>query len=117
MAKSIEQFVSDYVSANGRGCPKGVIQFVGGFTASDITNAQESGVIESSRGPQGGFFPAGAKPVPQDSTPNTLKSRMVAVLRTLVADSTFDTDTVNTLLAEYDAECVKRSEAKKNAKK
>lgn len=114
MAKtSIETFIADYVNKNGRGCPKGVLQFVGGFTASDIDTAQESGTIESSRGPQGGFFVAGTKPAPQSDVSVTLKSRMVDTLRAIRHGFTVDNREIDILLAEYAAECQKRSDAKR----
>jgi hypothetical protein len=114
MAKvSIEQFIADYVNSNGRGCPKGVIQFVGGFTAGDIDNAVTNGAIEASRGPQGGFFIRGTKPAPQTDVTVTLKGRMVDELRSIVAGNTPSVSTIRDLLREYEQECAKRSEAKR----
>lgn len=114
MAKvSIEKFIADYVLTNGRGCPKGVIQFVGGFTAGDIDNAVTNGAIEASRGPQGGFFIRGTKPAPQSDAPITLKSRMVDSLRNIRNGGIVSNTEIDTLLKEYEAECKKRSDAKR----
>ena len=105
MSKSITQFVSEYVSREGRGCPKGVLIHVGGFKAKDITAMLESGALESGRGSEGGIFVAGTKPTPKDRVSVSLKSRMADFLRT-VNDAT-----ARQLVREYDAELQKRSDS------
>lgn len=110
---SIEQFIANYVNTNGRGCPKGVLQFVGGFTANDIDNAVNGGLIEAARGPQGGFFIRGTKPAPQNDSPVTLKSRLVDTLRTIRGGGVVLPSQIDSLLKEYEQECTKRSMAKR----
>jgi hypothetical protein len=105
---TIVEFVRNYVNENGRGCPKGVILHVGGFKAKDITAALESNVLETSRGSEGGFFPAGEKPAPKGSGEATLKARMVEALRAHANGDEFDRAYSAALVAEYDAEIEKR---------
>ena len=105
MSKSIQQFVSEYVRENGRGCPKGVLIHVGGFKAKDIAAMLESGKLESGRGSEGGIFVAGTKPTPKERVSVSLKSRMADFLRTL------NDPTALALVAEYDAELQKRSDS------
>jgi len=105
MAKSIQQFVSEYVRENGRGCPKGVLIHVGGFKAKDIAAMLDNGTLESGRGSEGGIFVAGTKPVPKERLSVSLKSRMADYLRTLS-----DAQAI-ALVAEYDSELQKRSDS------
>lgn len=65
-------FVREYNEKNdGRGCPKGVMQYTGGFSAKTIKEAHESGALESGRGKEGGSWPAGFKPAPKtDDSPS-----------------------------------------------
>jgi hypothetical protein len=102
---TIVEFVRNYVNENGRGCPKNVVIYVGGFKAKDIVAALEANVLETSRGSEGGLFPAGEKPAPKGDNNPTLKARMVDFLRTL------DDDTAKALVSEYDAEIEKRRQA------
>jgi len=111
MSVSIGSVVREYVSANGRGCPSYVL-LAAGFKAKDIKDAVQFGIIESGRGKEGGLFPAGEKPAAQSSDP-TLKGRMVEVLRTLVNGGTPNMGEVTSILADYDAECQRRSESKR----
>ncbi len=119
MAKvSIVEAIRAYVAENERGCPKGVLLYTHGFSAEDIKTAQQKGEIDSSRGPAGGFFVASdIRPVTNHSSEPTLKGRMVDALRSIRAGNTVSNSDLDTLLSEYDAECKKRSESKKNAKK
>jgi hypothetical protein len=109
----ILSFVQKYVDENDRGCPKGVLLHVGGFKAKDITAALETGALESSRGSEGGLFPKGAKPVPQARVNVTLKSRMVDALTAIASGDTVSPEYAKSLVAEYDAECARRSVAQK----
>lgn len=108
---NILTFVRNYVNENGRGCPKGVLLHVGGFKAKDIALALETNVLETSRGSEGGFFPAGEKPTPKGTGDATLKARMVEALRVIANGDTLDTDYAKGLVAEYDAEIEKRRQA------
>ena len=105
MAKSILSVVREYVRENDRGCPKGVLQHVHGFSAKDIRLALETNQVESGRGSEGGLFPKGEKPAAKERATVTLKSRMVDFLRTL------NDPTAKALCAEYDAEIEKRRDA------
>lgn len=113
MSKALEisKFVRNYVRENGRGCPKGVLQHVGGFKAKDIALALDTNMIESGRGSEGGLFPFGEKPAPKDRVAVTLKSRMVDALRIVADGGTLDADFARGLVAEYDAEIEKRRDA------
>lgn len=103
--------VRKYVNENGRGCPKGVLLHVDGFTAKDIKRAIDNGLLESGRGSEGGLFPMGEKPQPKDRAIVTLKSRMVDALRVVANGDTLDKDFAANLVAEYEAEIEKRREA------
>jgi len=111
MSVSIGSVVREYVSANGRGCPSYVL-LAAGFKQADIKNAIAFGIVESGRGKEGGLFPAGEKPAAQGNDP-TLKGRMVEILRTLASGGTPDVGEVTAILADYDAECQRRSESKR----
>ena len=65
-------FVRNYNEQNaGRGCPKPVMQYVGGFSVKTIKDAHDAGELVSGRGKEGGSWPAGAKPAPKtDATPS-----------------------------------------------
>jgi len=111
MSVSIGSIVREYVAQNNRGCPSYVL-LAQGFKQADIKNAIAFGIVESGRGKEGGLFPAGEKPAAQSSDP-TLKGRMVEVLRTLVNGGTPNMGEVTSILADYDAECQRRSESKR----
>lgn len=102
MENTIEKFVAEYVKANGRGCPKGVLVHVGGFKAKDITALIESGDLEAGRGNEGGLFPKGGKPEPKGDGGESLKSRAFEYLRGI------NDDHARQLVAEYDAMNEKR---------
>ena len=111
MSDSIGSVVRAYVNENGRGCPSYVL-LAAGFKAKDIKDAVAFGIVESGRGKEGGLFPAGEKPAAQSSDP-TLKGRMVNILRALVNGESADMSEVTSILADYDAECQRRSESKR----
>jgi len=112
MANTLVSFVESFVAKNGRGCPKGALQFVGGFSDKEIKAAAMGGEIVSVRGPQGGYYVAGYVPVTGgDKSPTTLKARMADFLRSI------DSDTARSLCADYDAECAKRATVAKNRKR
>jgi len=113
MSKALEisKFVRNYVRENGRGCPKGVLQHVGGFKAKDIALALDTNMIESGRGSEGGLFPFGEKPAPKDRVAVTLKSRMVDALRIVADGGTLDADFARALVNEYESELEKRRDA------
>lgn len=115
MSKALEvsKFVRKYVSENGRGCPKGVLQHVGGFKAKDITLALETNLVEAGRGSEGGLFPYGEKPEAKERASVTLKSRLVDALRIVADGGTLDSDFARSLVNEYEAEIAKRSESQK----
>jgi hypothetical protein len=112
MANTLVKFVESFVAKNGRGCPKGALQFVGGFSDKEIKAAAMGGEIVSVRGPQGGYYVAGYVPVAgADKAPTTLKARMADFLRTL------DSDIAKALVSDYERECAKRASVAKNRKK
>ena len=103
--------VRKYVSENGRGCPKGVLLHVHGFTAKDVKRAIDNGLLESGRGSEGGLFPMGEKPAAKERAIVTLKSRMVDAIRVIADGGTLDADFARGLVNEYEAEIAKRREA------
>lgn len=107
----IVAFVKNYVEANNRGCPKGVLIHVGGFKAKDILETVNAGLLESGRGSEGGLFPIGEKPSPKATVNVTLKSRMVDALRVVATGGTLDATYAATLVAEYEEELKRRSES------
>lgn len=112
MANTLIAFVADFVAKHNRGCPKGALQFVGGFSDKEIKAAALGGEIVSVKGPTGGYYVAGFVPVTgADKSPTTLKARMADFLRSI------DSDTARALCADYDAECAKRAAVAKNRKK
>jgi hypothetical protein len=116
MSKALEvsKAVRKYVNENGRGCPKGVLQHVNGFTAKDIKAALDMQLVESGRGSEGGLFPFGEKPAAKERMAVTLKSRMVDALRIVADGGTLDSDYARNLVSEYEAELAKRSESQKD---
>lgn len=114
MAKSIVEFVAQYVNENDRGCPKGAILYTGGFTAKDIKDAVTAGKLESGRGSEGGFFVAGERPAPKTQE-TTLKGEAFALLRSIslgtVTDTSYVTNLATQLVERYDAECNARRKA------
>lgn len=110
-ALDVVNAVRAYVEENGRGCPKGVLLHVNGFTAKDVKRAIDNGLVETGRGSEGGLFPKGEKPAAKDRAVITLKSRMVDALRVIATGGTLDKDAAATLVAEYEVEIQKRREA------
>jgi len=110
--EGVVAFVRKYNANEGRGCPAGAIEYIGGYGKADIKAAKAAGVIESGKGSEGGFFVAGAKPVAKGITVKaTVKNRMAAFLRDLKSGHTLsagDMFTVESILAEYDAQNAKR---------
>lgn len=112
MSVSIVSVVREYVGNNdGRGCPKYIL-LAQGFSDKDIKQACEFGLLEARRGRDGGLHPAGEAPATVASDP-TLKGRMVAILRALKAGESVNMGEVDSILADYDAECQRRSDAKR----
>lgn len=116
MSKALEisKFVAAYVKENGRGCPKGELQWVGKFNAKDIKHAIAMKLVEAGRGSEGGLFLYGQKPAAKDRASVTLKSRMVDALRIVAGGDTLDSDYAANLIREYEQECEKRSKAQQN---
>lgn len=110
-ALEVAKTVRKYVSENGRGCPKGVLMHVNGFSAKDIKRAVDNNLVESGRGSEGGLFPYGEKPTAKERIAVTLKSRLVDALRVVANGGTLDADFARSLVKEYDAEIEKRRDA------
>lgn len=114
-ASTIEKvvaFVRKFNANEGRGCPSGAIEYVGGFSKAEIKAAKTAGLIESGKGSEGGFYVAGAKPVAKGITVKaTVKNQMAAFLRNLNAGHTVtesDMATVRSILQSYDAQNERR---------
>ena len=115
-------FVREFVAREGRGCPDGALQFVGGFTKKDIKAAKDNGDIVTRKGADGGNFVAGevnivSKAVPRES----LKADMAAFI-TAIANDTGHTDSLrdaaHALIARYNAELqTKKAAAAKRSEK
>ena len=105
-------FVRTFNANENRGCPVGAIEYVGGFSKNEIKAAKTAGMIVSGKGSEGGFYPAGMKPVAKGPVVKaTVKNQMAAFLRSLHTGVTITPDmtsTVSRLLAEYDAQNAKR---------
>lgn len=122
MATSIVDFVRAFNAKEGRGCPVGAIEYVGGFSKKDIAEAKKKGVIVSNKGTHGGFFPAGEVVVTKKvAVKSTLKGDMVAFITAIANDtgaSTATRDAANALVARYNKECAaKKVSASKRASK
>jgi hypothetical protein len=102
-ALEVCKFVREYVSREGRGCPKGVLLHVGGFKAKDVERAIDNGLLESARGSEGGLFPMGERPAPKGSGDTSLKSRLADAVRVIADGGELDRDFARNLVAEYDA--------------
>jgi len=113
-ALDVAKAVREYVNANGRGCPKGVLLHVNGFAAKDIKRALDRGIVESGRGSEGGLFPMGERPAPKDRAVVTLKSRAFDALRVIASGGELDRDFAANLVREYEAEIEKRRESQKD---
>lgn len=82
-----------------------------GFSKADIANAIDEKVLESRRGRTGGIYPFGM--VPEAEKVETLKSQMADALRIIANGGILDTEVAANLISLYEAECQKRSDAKK----
>lgn len=101
-ALDISKAVRDFVAENGRGCPKGHLQYVLHFKVPDINLAVDCNLIEAGRGKEGGYFPAGEKPIPQsDSGSDSLKARMAEFLNAFSKGEEMDPEFAATLYGEY----------------
>lgn len=109
---AIVAFVAKFNKSEGRGCPAGAIEYVGGFSKAEIKAAKASGKLESGKGNEGGFFVAGTKPAAKGPTVKaTVKNQMAAFMRTLkvgYAVTAKDMENVSSILASYDAQNEKR---------
>lgn len=99
-----------FVNEHNRGMETFRLQALG-FTKSDIAEAVEKNILESRRGRTGGIYPFGM--VPEVETAETLKSRMADALRIIASGEKLDIAVAISIIEDYDAECQKRSEAKK----
>jgi hypothetical protein len=119
MATSIVEFVRAFNAKEGRGCPVGAIEYVGGFSKKDIKTAKDKGQIVSTKGTDGGFFPAGeVVKTSKAKVKDSLKADMVAFI-TAVANGNGDAkmvETAHALVARYNAECEKKKVAASNRK-
>ena len=108
----IVAFVRKFNENEGRGCPAGAIEYIGGFSKNEIKAAKASGKLEAGKGSEGGFYPAGMKPSAKGvAVKATVKNQMAAFLRSLstgVVITPDMTDTVSRLLADYDAQNARR---------
>lgn len=82
-----------------------------GFNRADIQEAVKAGKLETQRGRSGGVFPYGQ--IPEVQNVETLKGRMADALRIIASGGILDTDVAAELISLYEAECQKRSDAKK----
>ena len=102
--------VADFVNTHKRGMETFRLQALG-FNKAILADAIDAKVIESRRGRTGGIYPFGQ--VPEVAITETLKSKMADALRIVASGETLDSDYAAMLIAEYEAECQKRSDAKK----
>lgn len=105
-------FVQAHYKATGRGCETFRVQNAG-WKVSDLQDAYKAQLLEAQRGRTGGIFPFGEKPVTEEKS--TLKGDAFAFLKALAENkgAKVDMAAVKSLIARYDAECEKRSEAKR----
>jgi hypothetical protein len=100
------RYVRAYNRENLRGCPAGVCQWVGGFTANEIMFAKMNGDLEVSYGRCGGLWPTGEAPKPQKVP--TLKGRAMQWIETTIEAGTIDKRTGKLILKDYEDECERR---------
>jgi len=122
MATSIVEFVRSFVAREGRGCPDGALQFVGGFSKKDIKAAKDAGEIVTRKGTDGGNFVAGEVNIVSKAAPReTLKGDMAAFITVIANSSNMNEDTrksAHALIARYNAELqTKKAAAAKRSKK
>ena len=110
--EAIVAFVRKFNKTEDRGCPMGAIEYVGGFSKAEIKAAKASGMLESGKGNEGGFFVAGMKPAAKGPVVKaTVKNQIAAFMRMLKVGQTVDAsmiDHANRILADYDAQNEKR---------
>ena len=123
MANSIVDFVRSFNAKEGRGCPAGAIEYVGGFSKKDIAAAKKSGEIVSEKGSNGGFFPKGEVTAAKKKVAkkDSLKADMVAFITAFANNTSLDAairDHAEKLVSRYNAECAakKASAAKRSSK-
>lgn len=117
MAISIVDFVRQFNAREGRGCPVGAIEYVGGFGKKDIADAKKKGLIVSNKGTHGGFFPAGEVVVTKKAeVKSTLKGDMAAFLTAFANGETLKREDAATLVARYNKECAAKKESAKARK-
>ena len=105
--------VSAFVAEHGRGMETFRLQ-AQGFSKAQIAEAIDDAALESRRGRTGGIYVAGQ--VPEAQPTSTLKGEAFAFLRSLLdEDADVDMGIIEDLVARYDAECEKRSEAKRKS--
>lgn len=109
---NILTIVREHVASTGRGCETFRLQALG-YSKADITDACTAKVIESRRGRTGGLYVYGQ--VPEAVETSTLKGEAFAVLKALLAGEKADKATLRDLCERYDAECKRRSDAKKKS--
>ena len=119
MATSIVDFVRQFNQKEGRGCPVGAIEYVGGFSKKEIADAKKKGSIVSNKGSNGGFFPKGEVVVTKKvQVKESLKADMVAFI-TLIGNTSQDPrviDAAENLVARYNAECAAKKASAANRK-
>ena len=112
---TVVEFVRSFVAREGRGCPDGALQFVGGFTKKDIKEAKASGAIVTRKGSDGGNFVAGEVNIVSKAAPKeTLKGDMAAFI-TMIANDAGSSETLrnsaNALIARYNEELTRKRDA------
>lgn len=110
ISSNLLSVVADFVNTHGRGMETFRLQSLG-FSKADIANAIDAKVLESRRGRTGGIYPFGM--VPEVEKVETLKSQMADALRIIAGGGILDTEVAANLISLYEAECQKRSDAKK----
>lgn len=114
--RKMVEVVAAFVNENGRGMETFRLQAMG-YSKSDIQDAIDANALESRRGRTGGIYIAGQ--VPEKQEVSTLKGEAFAVLRAILSGydvtNPANFEVINALVERYDAECARRSEAKKKA--
>ena len=115
MATSIVDFVRSFVAREGRGCPDGALQFIGGFSKKDIKAAKDSGEIVTRKGSDGGNFVAGEVNIVSKATPKeTLKGDMALFITGIANDTANPSalrDAAHALIARYNEELSRKKVA------
>ena len=119
---TVVEFVRAFVAREGRGCPDGVVQFVGGFSKKDIKAAKDSGEIVTRKGSDGGNFVAGEVNIVSKAAPKeTLRGDMAAFITAIANNESMDAGlrtNAHNLIARYNQElATKKAAAQKRASK